>query len=531
VNINPILIAGVTVALSLSVFLGIFALFYGKSEKKNYFVLTMLATSLFLLGHMLELLSGSRDEAFTALKVLYIGSPLVSTLTPFFIADYCDVKLHKFFVKIPMLLFSLTVTLSMWTTQYHRLIYTDYWFDSAANHYLQFTPGPLYYVFHMYPIVCLGICSAIILSSLKKRKKTVEKKSLIVLLLTVMIPFISEALYFISIAQNWSSGHDIYFTPHSLALMGLVLFAGVLRFHMFDVIPEAATIILDTIAEAYVLIDADENFLAANPAAERLFPGLASIGKGSDIRNVTHWPKELRLTDDTAKGSYFVDYSSRHLALDQEEIRYYRASVNPVKSNNKRSLAYAILIQDVTDSVKMISKLEIAAFTDPLTGLYNRRYFAETARVYIEKASRQNEPYFVMMLDLDRFKDVNDTFGHQTGDKVLKRVASVVKHIIRPYDLLARYGGEEFVLLAMEVDDQVAWQLAERIRGAIENMDSDYPESNIGKTTCSIGIAKSSANESVEDMIGKADKALYMAKKAGRNRVYSFASETRVQCG
>jgi diguanylate cyclase (GGDEF)-like protein len=508
--------------------LGIFALFYGRSEKKNYFVLTMLATSVFLLGHLLELLSNSRDEAFTALKVLYIGSPFVSTLTPFFIADYCDVKLHKFFVKMPMLLFTLTVTLSMWTTRYHRLIYTDYWFDSAANHYLQFTPGPLYYVFHMYPIVCLGICTAIIFHSLKKRKKAVEKKSLIVLLLTVLIPFIAEALYFISIALN-GTGHDIYFTPHSLALMGLVLFAGVLRFHMFDIIPEAATMILDTIADAYVLIDTDENFLAANPAAVRLFPGLASAGKES-IRNVDHWPEELRLTD-TAKGSYFVDYSSRQLALDQEEVRYYRASVNPVKSNNNRSLAYAILIQDVTDSVEMISKLEIAAFTDPLTGLYNRRYFAETAKVYIEKASRQNEPYFVMMLDLDRFKDVNDTYGHQTGDQVLKRVASVVKHIIRPYDLLARYGGEEFVLLAMEVDDHVAWQLAERIRGAIENMDSDYPEGSVGKTTCSIGIAKSSANETVEDMIGKADKALYMAKKAGRNRVYSFASETRVQCG
>jgi diguanylate cyclase (GGDEF)-like protein len=387
-------------------------------------------------------------------------------------------------------------------------------------------------VFHIYLLICLSLCAGIIAISLRKRNAERDKKNLIILLVTVLIPFIAETLYFLSVALNVNP--DIYFTPHTLALMGLVLFAGILRFHMFDVIPEAAVMALDAIAEAYVLIDANERFLSANPAAMRLFPELSLIGNGADIRNMQDWPKELHLMNATG-ANYFVNYSSRPPAADflsgQEDQKYYRASVNLVNPSQKKLMAYAILIQDITDSVRIMNELEIAAFTDSLTGLYNRRYFFETAKVYIERAARQSEPYFVMMMDLDRFKEINDTFGHQTGDKVLKRVASVMKHIIRPYDLLARYGGEEFVLLAMEVDDQVAWQLADRIRGAVESMDSNYLECNMCKTTCSIGIAKGVADETLEDVVEKADKALYMAKTSGRNKVCGFELEECSQCG
>jgi diguanylate cyclase (GGDEF)-like protein len=512
----------VIAALALSLFLGIFTLFYGRNEKKNYFVLTMFFTSVFLTGHLLELLSGSRDEAAVALKVLYIGAPFVSAVTVFFIADYCNVKLHKIFVKSPMLLISMAITAAMWTNEGRRLIYADYWFDGGAIHYLRFAPGPLYYAVHMYPVVCLGVCSAIIIRSLRKRDGRENVRNLIVLFLSTAGSFIAESVYFLSGALRLDA-YDVYFTPYILALTGLILFVGILRFHMFDLIPEAAAMALDAIAEAYILIDADGNYLAANPAAMRLFPGLTSAGKGSDVRDVNNWPKELYAID-IDKGTYSVDYSGHQPISgqlpNQEEIRYYRAAVNPVKSNQKKPSACAILIQDVTDSVRMMNKLEIAAFTDPLTGLYNRRYFTETAKAYIEKAARQDEPYFVMMLDLDSFKEVNDTFGHQTGDKVLQHVASVVKHIIRPYDLFARYGGEEFVLLVMEVDENVAMQLAERIRGAIENMELDDPANAACKTTCSIGVAKSAVNASLEEASEKADKALYRAKRAGRNRVH-----------
>jgi diguanylate cyclase (GGDEF)-like protein len=165
--------------------------------------------------------------------------------------------------------------------------------------------------------------------------------------------------------------------------------------------------------------------------------------------------------------------------------------------------------------------LEKFAYTDALTGLYNRRHFMELAQTALEKAKRFNAPCYAMILDLDFFKKVNDTYGHLAGDEVLKNASTVMKNTLRAYDLLCRYGGEEFVVLVSDTAKDDVLHLAERIRESIANTPCIH---NFIKINCTVstGVAATFPDCTITSLIDKADKGLYQAKESGRNKVVFF---------
>jgi len=164
-------------------------------------------------------------------------------------------------------------------------------------------------------------------------------------------------------------------------------------------------------------------------------------------------------------------------------------------------------------------ELERLSVTDALTGLYNRRLLLETLGHEIQRSKRTEQPFGVLMLDIDAFKAFNDTFGHQAGDRALVMVAQVIGESVRVLDTVARYGGEEFVVVLPETDLAGAADTAERIRVAVEESQLPLGERDAG-VTLSIGVAEFPADGVAVDLIiGSADQALYRAKEGGRNRV------------
>jgi diguanylate cyclase (GGDEF)-like protein len=159
--------------------------------------------------------------------------------------------------------------------------------------------------------------------------------------------------------------------------------------------------------------------------------------------------------------------------------------------------------------------LRFQANTDSLTGLYNRLRFNQALAAEMLRSARYNVPFSVIMFDVDRFKQINDTYGHQTGDRVLVQLARAASERLRGADVLARWGGEEFIILAPETDGAMALQAAEKLRAAIARTPFD----GIGSVTCSFGLAQYANGESAESLIARADRALYGAKLTGRNRV------------
>lgn len=169
----------------------------------------------------------------------------------------------------------------------------------------------------------------------------------------------------------------------------------------------------------------------------------------------------------------------------------------------------------------LIEKFELGqlAITDSLTGLFNRRYFNDRAREAVSAASRHRAPLSVIVFDIDKFKRVNDTYGHSVGDHALMTIAKCVQCAIRKPDVISRVGGEEFHVLLPDTGIKGALNVADRLRKAIRQCEIVTDEAKI-KLTCSFGIAQMSAEDShIDSVLKRADSAMYNAKKNGRDCV------------
>lgn len=173
----------------------------------------------------------------------------------------------------------------------------------------------------------------------------------------------------------------------------------------------------------------------------------------------------------------------------------------------------------------MYKQARDASMKDPLTGAMNRSSLDQTVRREIDLARRHGKPLSLMVIDIDHFKKINDSHGHNVGDKVLQSTVDCIQRTIRSSDILFRYGGEEFVVLLNGAAKKGSMLLAERIRESIENGECATEGKKI-KTTVSIGIASLDIDDEPESLFINADKALYSAKKAGRNCVKAFTPET-----
>ncbi len=191
----------------------------------------------------------------------------------------------------------------------------------------------------------------------------------------------------------------------------------------------------------------------------------------------------------------------------------------------------AAIVAVCLDSAVNHERIRLMGLTDPLTGLNNRRYFESRCEEEIIAARRHGQPLACLFLDIDRFKRINDSFGHPAGDDVLRRVGQLARAGLRGSDVLARFGGEEFVALLPQTGLRHAFDIAERIRSAVAAWPFEVGAGAPLPVTVSIGIAQlpaAAAGQGTEslaaDLVTAADRALYRAKQTGRNRVVSHAS-------
>jgi len=181
-------------------------------------------------------------------------------------------------------------------------------------------------------------------------------------------------------------------------------------------------------------------------------------------------------------------------------------------------------ISSALDNARMHAVVSELATRDSLTGLNNRRVFKERLDEEITRAFRYNRPFSIMMLDLDKFKKVNDTYGHPAGDSVLQQSAKMILQQVRNCDFSARYGGEEFVVILPETSEENSVSVGERIRNAIAQHTFNLPDGKDIRITISIGIASFPANAmTAEKLIERSDQALYNVKQTGGNRVCVFS--------
>jgi diguanylate cyclase (GGDEF)-like protein/PAS domain S-box-containing protein len=196
--------------------------------------------------------------------------------------------------------------------------------------------------------------------------------------------------------------------------------------------------------------------------------------------------------------------------------------------DQRGNVSYVITYtRNITDRKKeeeekkeLISNLNHLSTTDSLTGILNRRALNDMLNHEIERATRYNSDLSLMLCDVDRFKNINDTYGHTSGDRALQAVTAALKASLRKSDILGRYGGDEFMIILPETTLAGAHSLAEKIRSAVEELELEIPGGNRVKLSLSIGITRCSMSiDNIDTIVGLADTALYASKQTGRNKV------------
>lgn len=211
-------------------------------------------------------------------------------------------------------------------------------------------------------------------------------------------------------------------------------------------------------------------------------------------------------------------YGLLYMETSQEENHYF--------NDDQRLLinAFAELIALALANVRLRENLQHQSIRDPLTGLYNRRYLDDYLFKHTHQAERNKTPFSILLMDLDHFKRINDHFGHDAGDAVLKEVGKVLQNSIRIGDIATRYGGEEFVIVLYDITVEAARKRAESIRQAVMMLKVKYGAQQIGSPGITIGIsAWPDDGKTSMELIEKADTALYNGKKTGRNRVIFYS--------
>lgn len=229
--------------------------------------------------------------------------------------------------------------------------------------------------------------------------------------------------------------------------------------------------------------------------------------------------RSVALLKDIVTLGYIRDAEKKCLKKDGTEIS---VSMSATLMNDAKHIL--ISVKDITKSIKLIKELEKSqkefkelASIDPLTKLYNRRHFNELAGSLFDLAHRNKTETYILILDIDNFKKINDTYGHKTGDDVLVLLSSTLGELSRKSDLICRWGGEEFVLLLPETDLEGALIMAEKIRLNVEKLITLTNTSQNISFTVSIGVSQ--VNENIDASIHRANSALYKAKNSGKNRV------------
>jgi diguanylate cyclase (GGDEF)-like protein len=314
--------------------------------------------------------------------------------------------------------------------------------------------------------------------------------------------------------------------------------------------------ILELLPVGVWILDKEGRITHGNPAGRRIWAGARYVGP-EEFGEYRGWwmdsgkaiaPEEWAAVRAIRKGETSIDEEVRIQCFDGSTKIILNSAI-PLHDAERRVTGAIIVNQDITARKQQelellriretlesanrelqasLNREQVRARTDELTGLHNRRYFLELAERECSVATRHERPLSVVMIDIDHFKQINDTFGHQAGDEVLARVATTVAAQRRTGDIVARYGGEEFMLLLPETTAENALLVAEHLRSAVAADGLDTPAGR-AKFTISAGVAALDANtQTLEQLIRQADQALYAAKAQGRNRAVLQANVQQV---
>ncbi len=471
------------------------------------FSLFLLTVALYDFGYAIEINCDTLEEIYWALRIQYLGLPFMTVFYFLFSMRFVFEKDFPRPLKDLLFLIPFVTVLLVFTLGHHNLFYKEATVISASGiRLLYYKPG-IWYIIHFISLIGLSLAGEVVLFMGFLRFQGIKRKQVLLIFISGLIPLITGI---------FTPGRFYYFDiqPFSLATMGIFLSIAIYKHRLLELVPQARELAFDSINEYLIVLDHSGKIRDMNVSARtsELF---------KDMKNDDHLmerspfcdflPDLLKMTEEQ---EFQQEYRFRFL-----EYHFYM-KVYAVKAPQLDSLGFILIIRETTETVKLMNELKEQAIYDELTGLFNRRQIFSLAEREVLLAKRTGSHTGIILMDLDRFKIINDNYGHLAGDRVLSSVSQALQKAMRSTDLIGRYGGEEFVVICPCTDSETSRQIAERLRRSIESLDIEY-EGNRISVSASFGVKSGvfGADATLCDFLESADRALYTAKREGRNRV------------
>lgn len=475
------------------------------------FILYTAALSVYTFGYAIELASNTLEQMKFWTTVEYIGMPFSASLGLLLMIQYTGRTVSK---KGTAALFVIpTITLFMVATNdYHHLFYKKVWLrEDSSVPLMEIAVGQWYVVHGAFTFSCL-LCACLILIRQWRHTKKMYRRQLLTLITSQIIPMVAAFVYLLGLTPG---GMDP--VPVLMCITSAMYIWAILSSRLLTIVPIAKDSIFESMREGVIVLDSSNRLVDYNKSLRDMLPEL-------DLRMVGQYLNDIWLS--LAGETFPVEYGREGLQTDlywqlNGETVCYQVRTSYVYNKEGQAVGTLIMLIDITEQRFLQEQLKQLAYFDGLTKIYNRTQFLLRGREILSEAQLNMRPAAFILFDIDHFKRINDTYGHDVGDQAIIHVVSVCNRYLNPEMLFARYGGEEFVIAVPHASLQDGEQLAEKLRVALLNDPLEVQGTRIPLTS-SFGVAQyNGGSDSLESLLRDADTALYESKRNGRNTVFA----------
>jgi diguanylate cyclase (GGDEF)-like protein/PAS domain S-box-containing protein len=485
-------------AVIVSAILSVYAWRNPQSRGSRAFAVACVISIPWMLGDSIGRLSETFFGDWIGEVLRYSAVPLLPVALLVFIYQYCGKDLSrrqiKWLLVIPMISW-----LMMMTNSWHYLFFTSLKIGDQSA--LKVEYGLYFWSIHLpysYGVLLIGFFTLLMELSRASRH---YRKQILLLFVSLCIPFVVNVLVLLKLTGNY--------TPLSFPIFFSIMAYAIFRYQFLGSNPIVYETVFQTIRDGVLILDRNDVIRDINPAAAQGLGKKSSEVIGFHVREAFEaWQTAVEL------------YDKKPLELGEIEVslfgetRYLSVDSASLATSAEKSEGRIITIRDITDRHKHQLSLEAMAFHDPLTRLANRRKFQEEVERAIEKSDANKQPLAILYFDLNHFKSVNDTLGHEIGDELLKYVAARVASTLRKPDILARLGGDEFALLLHNCNEDGVEIVVERL---LDNVQRPF---KVGENTLIADLSLGAAiypkhGKNLPELLRHADTEMYRAKQNG----------------
>ncbi len=496
----------------------------GHVGRRPWLALLPIASALYAFGYGLELAGDSVAWVFATFRIQHLAIALSPTIVLWMASDLGEFRraTRRAAVGLSSLVSVATIAI-VYTEQRHDWYHVDLRMDTSGPFPLiAFDAGPWYVGFHVYVALALLTANVVLLRTwLRARPGSPRRGQAAMVALASLLPWLGSLVYLSGLLPL-----SIDLTPITLAFTSFFIYRGVTRHALADVSPIARDLVFERMLDPVLVLDVEGRVVDHNEAAVLLVSGGRHAWLGRTPQDVLGHDL-VPITAASTPHDTVVDSEQLQIAG-----RTYDTRLAHLRDPRGRPLGQAVVLRDVTDHAQARATLARLASTDELTSISNRRHFIDLTERVMERGHRDGRPTSLVIFDLDSFKLVNDTHGHQAGDALLRAIAAAVAANLRPTDVLGRYGGEEFAVCLPDTGAGDALAAAERLRATVAATTITRNTKTVG-VNASVGVSTTDPRRDVdlETLLHHADGAQYLAKRRGGNQVVAHGSEASVDVG